>query len=297
MVLHNLTSPSSCRKRAKYQNSSRLDTTEEELEMFTRVHSQDTLCLLSWNIDGLDRKYITERTLAVCNAIEVREPEVVYLQEVVPSTWQTLTDQLGSTYSFYHDEVSFHYYHVLMVRKDSTVKPSGNLEVLRFPNSQQGRHLLQLPVTFNGIDILLLTSHLESMNHYTTERKNQLKAAFSIMREMQAQQKFAIFGGDLNLLEKEVHSLPDNFVDAWEACGSGYQEKCTWESSDPRFRLDRVYFSSPNDNSKLVPTKFSLVGTSTIKGIGVHPSDHLGMWVEFNVQASDHPLRVRVFSS
>ncbi len=283
----------SCYDSSKGQNENGRDSTDgEPVETFT--HSTDTLCVLSWNIDGLDRKYTIERALAVCGVIDIRKPEVVYLQEIVPSTWQALTDRLGSTYLFYRDEVAFHYYHVLMVRKESTVTPTGDLEVLKFPNSQQGRHLLQLPVTFQGMEILLLTSHLESMNHHAAERRNQLKTAFSIMREAQEQQKLSIFAGDLNLLDKEVFSLPDNIVDVWEACGAQYKDKCTWESSDPRLRLDRAYFSTPADACTLRPTKFRLVGSSTVRGLGAYPSDHLGMWMEFSLQKAD---RVRVYSS
>ncbi len=270
-----------------------LDEVEE-----TFTHTPDTLCLLSWNIDGLDKNFTTERALAVATVIEQRKPELVYLQEIVNTTWEALTDRLGSRYLFYRDdEVSFHYYHILMIRKDSTVTPKGELEILKYSKSQQGRHLLQVPVTFQGLDIHLLTSHLESMNHYAVERKSQLKTTFSIMREMQDQGKFSVFAGDLNLLEKEVNSLPDNIVDAWEACGSEYEEKCTWDSTDPRFRLDRVYFSSPMENPRLTPTKFRLVGTKTLKDIRVHPSDHLGMWVEFTLQKPDQPSRIRVYSN
>ena len=206
---------------------------------------------------------------------------MVFLQEIVPSTLDAFTNQLDSTYAIYHGQLSFHYYPILMVRKGSSVVPQGDLEVLKFPQSQQGRHLLQLQAKFHGVDIRLMTSHLESMNHNTAERKNQLRTVFTLMGELQAS---SIFGGDLNLLDKEVGQvgLPETFVDVWESCGSDFKQKCTWESCEPRLRLDRIYFC-PNE-SKLQPTKFRLVGNSLLREYRMYPSDHLGLWAEFTLK-------------
>ena len=242
-----------------------------------------TLHLLSWNIDGLDKKYTVERALAVCDLIESEKPEVVYLQEIVPSTWDAITERLGGSYSFYRDEVSFHYYHILMVRKGSDVVIQGDIQILKFPKSSQGRHLLFLPVEFHGMSVQLMTSHLESMNHYTTERKNQLRTVLDLMQELQSMSKSCIFGGDLNLMDKEVTQvkLPEGVVDVWEGCGSEGKWKYTWDSLEPRFRLDRIYFL-PSEPLRLRPTHFRLVG-SVLQKYGVPHSDHLGMWAEFTV--------------
>ena len=215
--------------------------------------------------------------------IESEKPEVVYLQEIVASTWNTITKRLGDSYSYYRDEVSIHYYHILMVRNESGVVIQGGLQVLKFPDSTQGRHLLFLPVEFHGLSIQLMTSHLESMNHYTAERKSQLQTVLDLMQELQSTSKSCIFAGDLNLMDKEVTQvkLPEGIVDVWEACGSQRKWKYTWDSLEPRFRLDRIYFL-PNDPPKLQPTYFRLVGSELLK-FGVLPSDHLGMWAEFTV--------------
>lgn len=246
--------------------------------------SSTTLCLLSWNIDGLDRKHTVERAQAVCQLIESHKPDVVYLQEIVSQTWDAITERLKSSYLFYRDEVSFHYYHILMVRKGSAVSVEGDLEVMRFPQSRQGRHLLQLPVKFCEIDIQLMTSHLESLNHNAAERKNQLRMTFALMGELLLESKLGIFAGDTNLMDKEVTivGIPENIVDVWEACGSDIKQKFTWDSSEPRFRLDRAYFSATPD-SKLQARKFVLVGDDLLAQYGVYPSDHLGMWVEFSL--------------
>jgi len=49
-----------------------------------------------------------------------------------------------------------------------------------------------------------MTSHLESTADFSTERKLQLQQAFKAMTEIPRGQP-VIFGGDLNLRDKEVH--------------------------------------------------------------------------------------------
>jgi tyrosyl-DNA phosphodiesterase 2 len=256
--------------------------------------TSNTLHLLSWNIDGLDSKFTCERASVVCDVIAERKPELVYLQEIVKSTWKLLLDRLGEAYFLYRDDeiaTNWHYFCVLLVRKDSAVTPqSGRREILRFPQSQQNRYLIKLRVTFRDVPILLLTSHLESLVRYAGERKNQLRTCFGIMKEELASEPrgLSILGGDLNLMEKElaqISGLADNFYDAWEYCGSEEDQKYTWDSSEPRFRLDRIYCSA-GEEVKLAPSLFQLLGREVMQKCGeVYPSDHLGVWVEFEIQA------------
>ena len=49
-----------------------------------------------------------------------------------------------------------------------------------------------------------MTSHLESTKDYTTERTRQLRKSFGIMEAVDTN-RTTIFGGDLNLRDKEVH--------------------------------------------------------------------------------------------
>ena len=54
-----------------------------------------------------------------------------------------------------------------------------------------------------GVPVQLMTSHLESTKEHSEERMNQLKTCFKQMTE--AEKNMAvIFGGDLNLRDKEV---------------------------------------------------------------------------------------------
>ena len=56
-----------------------------------------------------------------------------------------------------------------------------------------------------GVPMVFLTSHLESTKEYHEERRHQLETAFNQMLAS-PQDRTVVFGGDLNLRDKEVSS-------------------------------------------------------------------------------------------
>ena len=60
-----------------------------------------------------------------------------------------------------------------------------------------------LQCTVKGLKFLLMTSHLESTKDHAKERKNQLKQSLGHMMAAD-HDATVIFGGDLNLRDKEV---------------------------------------------------------------------------------------------
>lgn len=269
--------------------------------------------LLSWNIDGLDVKNTVERANAVCSFIKAKLPHAVFLQEVVDSNWAEVVKELGDAYHCFTPgpELKIRYYVAILVHKD-TVKVTGEPVTMKF-TSTMGRQLFQLPICFTGVNIQLMTSHLESLKESGSVRKEQLKAAFDVMKEVCTGKEptNCLFGGDLNLRDPEVRSvgIPEGAVDMWEACGSPPSEKYTWDVNvntnkywpypqKPRCRFDRLYFMPAGENeAKLVvppapsargsakDSRFLLVGKEQLsKCGGQFPSDHWGMWAEFDVQ-------------
>ena len=54
-----------------------------------------------------------------------------------------------------------------------------------------------------------------------------------------------------------------------------------WSLADERQeRLDRLYLCSTGEE-KCKPQGFTLVGTDRVPGVGMFPSDHYGIYVEF----------------
>ena len=254
-----------------------------------------TLRLLSWNIEGLDERDLEERTTAVCQIILVKQPHVVFLQEVIGPTLSILQRKLSKYHVFAPSVPPVAYFVVILIKQDPTrALAPGSLTSHSFPGSCMGRQLIKLPLSFHGTDYLLLASHLESMKDYSAERKIQLRAAFDAMMKAKGEGKFCIFGGDLNIREAEVKSVkvPDGILDAWQVCGSKVDTKFTWDlkmndnldwpyPSRPQARYDRVYCTSPG--GALKPTTFELVGQDRLHNCDRFPSDHWGMWVEFDI--------------
>ena len=68
----------------------------------------------------------------------------------------------------------------------------------------------------------LLNTHLESTAEHADERMRQLEKCFDIMTK-RPEDRTVIFGGDLNMRDKEVTSvggLPAGARDVWEQLGS-----------------------------------------------------------------------------
>ena len=251
------------------------------------------LKLLTWNIDGLDDRDGHKRTLAVCEKVQEMQPDILFIQEVIPQSWNTLTSHLKNYEHFCKDNAFYSYYfHIISVHKD-ILKLIGDIKITDFPGSEMGRHLLSCQVQFGKIPIYLLSSHLESILEEAPERKCQLNEVFSQMSALREKGAICIFGGDLNVRDDEVRSVgvPDGIIDVWEACGSPEAHRYTWDSKtndnfpwkspdEPQVRLDRLYLC-PADEEKIRPQSFTLIGTDRIPSIGRFPSDHYGIYVEF----------------
>lgn len=250
-----------------------------------------------------------ERARAVCSFIKAKLPHAVFLQEVVGETWAEIVKTLSATYDCYSSDSAIGYYVAILVHK-TAVKTAGSIQCLEFPSSKMGRQLLQLQVRFAGADILLMTSHLESTKDpaCSQARKKQLTIAFDIMKEACAKSPSlsCLFGGDLNLRDNEVRSggMPPGMVDVWEACGSPPDQRYTWDiktndnldwqfPQKPSCRFDRLYLMPEKGVGLRVPRaeereRFVLVGKARLSKCGGRfPSDHWGMWAEFQVCNTD----------
>ena len=163
-----------------------------------------------------------------------------------------------------------------------------------------GRHLLCQPVIYKSkTELILMTSHLESMAQCKAERKRQFEQVLMNMTG-QPPQATVIFGGDTNLRDAEVSAvggLPSGVVDAWEECGSPADSKFTWDVSindnldwahprKPRLRFDRLFMRRAQGACYLKVAKFELVGMERLAGCGRFPSDHWGVCCELS-QSSD----------
>ncbi|XP_002732161.1 tyrosyl-DNA phosphodiesterase 2-like [Saccoglossus kowalevskii] len=247
------------------------------------------LKLLTWNIDGLDNKNITERTKTVCSIIKRESPDVVYLQEVIVETFAYIETMCSPTYIAIPAN-SEQYFTTILLRK-SRISLLAH-KIIEFPTTKMYRNLLTVKARFRDIDLLLMTSHMESMKNHSHERKTQLTTVLKHMSEADAATA-VIFGGDTNLRDYEITQiggLPDSIGDVWQMCGSPEDAQFSWDITKndnldmpfkPKCRFDRLFLRQ-GCSSKLLPQMFMFVGTERLP-CGRFASDHWGILCEFKI--------------
>ncbi|KAL3891596.1 hypothetical protein ACJMK2_003852 [Sinanodonta woodiana] len=267
------------------------------MAMSTRYNTdEDTevnqIRIMSWNIDGLDQKNKQLRVEGVCDEINKKTPHVVLLQEVVMEMQQILEEKCPSYSLFSAGENN--YYIAILLRRDCTVFE--DKRITTFPSSTMFRNLLTIKCTVKGIKFDILTSHLESTRPATRERKRQLKTAFENVKQADSN-RTVIFGGDLNLRDKEldeIQGIPNDVYDVWEVTGKRPEVKFTWDmerndnlewgfEQKPKCRFDRMYIRHCRPRAKVKPVHFELVGSKRLPSCQRFPSDHWGLLVHFNL--------------
>ncbi|NXP74088.1 TYDP2 phosphodiesterase, partial [Ramphastos sulfuratus] len=126
-------------------------------------------------------------------------PDVVFLQEVVPPHLGLLQKRLGN-YTIIPGNIDA-YFTAIMLKK-SRVKLLKH-EIVPFPTTSMMRNLLVVHVSVSGMELCLMTSHLESTKTHSKERVKQLQIVLKRMQE-EPESTTVIFGGDTNLRDSEV---------------------------------------------------------------------------------------------
>ncbi|XP_071804765.1 tyrosyl-DNA phosphodiesterase 2-like [Asterias amurensis] len=247
--------------------------------------------LITWNIDGLDPRNIKERTLAACTILKQYKPDIVYLQEVIFPTFLMISSELDNYKAI--PATGDGYFTLILLRKSTVTYLSSKVEA--FEESEMTRALQKAECKCAGIDLCLMTSHLESTADGKEERCNQFSRSLYRMKTATGEQT-VLFGGDTNLRDKEVTKvgLPSYIRDVWEMCGSPEVAKFTWDLTKnnnlnwsfpnrPKLRFDRLYLRHAKTSPRVVPQDFGLIGTERLEGCGRFPSDHWGIVCDFKV--------------
>lgn len=246
------------------------------------------LSIISWNVDGLDTLSLAERARGLCSYLVLYTPDVVFLQELIPTYIQYLKKR---AVSYLFVEGSDDGYFTAIMLKKSRVKLVES-EIICYPTTQMLRNLLVAQVTFSGQKLYLMTSHLESCKNQSEERMKQLRVILQKMKEA-PEDATVIFAGDTNLRDTEVvkvGGLPPGVCDVWEQLGK--QEHCryTWDTKAnsnktvpyiSKCRFDRIFLRSAKTGPGVTPDHMVLVGMEKLD-CGRYTSDHWGIYCTFN---------------
>ncbi|XP_067004501.2 tyrosyl-DNA phosphodiesterase 2 isoform X3 [Anabrus simplex] len=288
------------------------DTCQKLTEQFAEITGTDEACAQfylqdrKWDLERSVNAFFESTSRGGINAlhdgdepelvIKVEEkPDIVFLQEVIPETFSYISDKLPE-YMCIAGNVEG-YFSALMLRRYTVYYDSH--KIIQFPSSLMQRNLLCAEVHIGPLKLQLMTSHLESGMEHTKERLNQLQTAFKMIQKMPENQT-VIFGGDLNLRDKELSvsgGVPPGIEDLWIACGSRKECQYTWDNVrntnksvpgkfKPRCRFDRIYIRHAHPRA-VVPMHFGLIGIQKIINTQSFPSDHWGIQVFFNIEKSN----------
>lgn len=279
-----------------FQSEAYVDLTNEDSDDTTILETSPSgplledssiISFITWNIDGLDRSNLPERARGVCSSLALYSPDVVFLQEVIPSYCAYLKKR-ASNYKIITGNEEGYFTAILL--KKGRVKFKSH-EIVPFPNTKMMRNLLCVNVSIGGNEFCLMTSHLESTREHSAERMSQLKTVFQKMQEA-PDSTTVLFAGDTNLRDQEVikcGGLPNNVFDAWEFLGKPKHCQYTWDTRTNtnlripaayKHRFDRIFFRA--EKGHLIPQSLDLVGLDKLD-CGRFPSDHWGLLCNLNV--------------
>ncbi|OQR82993.1 hypothetical protein ACHHYP_15193 [Achlya hypogyna] len=229
-----------------------------------------------------DEVLVADRVRCMVHTIGKLQPHVVFLQEVTPDMCQLFKTRMAHigfispcTVDEAYGEMIFHLRQLPM------------LEYSRVPfeRSSMGRGLHTLVTTVGGRRLVVATAHLESLATNQLVRREQLDWSFA---RLSAAHPAWIFGGDMNLGNRDKPALPDDVLDAWVACGSDPAHQHTWDTSvnknlpgvtfKAKCRFDRIY------SRGMTPTSFATFGKEVLPTDStLYPSDHWGIVATYDL--------------
>lgn len=237
--------------------------------------------LVTWNLNGLDDKYLDERTEAAMfqlllgaplekamqEGFKPNTPDIVLLQEVVERSYHAhiKTHFEAAGFKLFPQKPSERsYFEVIATRLpvvDFTYEP--------FEYSEQGRGLSVISLD----NLTVMTAHMESMKPGSSMR---LEQAEFILDKMNQSNYPIIFAGDTNLRKSEWESLtPDKVNDAWESVGSPKIHRFTWQREAYKARYDRIW------TNKIKINTFEVFGANKVPSIKEPSSDHRAIRLNF----------------
>uniref|UniRef100_I3J2Z8 Tyrosyl-DNA phosphodiesterase 2 n=1 Tax=Oreochromis niloticus TaxID=8128 RepID=I3J2Z8_ORENI len=247
------------------------------------------LSLITWNVEGINGEKLPERARGLVKYLNVYNPDVVFLQELIDPYVQFLKKRFES-YLMIEGAEEGYFTGMLLKKSRVTLVES---EIVPYRTTKMMRNLLVVIV--DGQKLCLMTSHLESGKACSKERMNQLHVVKWRFKRA-PDDVTVVFGGDTNLRDAEVTKvgLPATVCDVWERLGK--QEHCryTWDTTTntnktlpfvARCRFDRIYLRPAIKRGvpRLAPDHMALVGLEKLD-CGRYTSDHWGIYCTFSAE-------------
>jgi endonuclease/exonuclease/phosphatase family metal-dependent hydrolase len=242
-----------------------------------------SLKVLNYNIWFSD-ELRTERMISLINNISINDPDIITMQEVVPTVYNQLIVRMVN-YPYHYPKNQKKNYGCIIFSK----YPFVNTDEILYDNSLMNRSLIYVTVELASKKIIVATSHFESLFEKINSVKiEQFKIAKNKLDELSVTNDAVIFASDTNIVPDEEEFFFKDWIDCWRHDGSRKSEEYTYDSEHNhnlhnrklgfyKARIDRILFKS----KIIIVERFSLV-----KGVDflIEPSDHFGVDVIFNMK-------------
>jgi len=240
------------------------------------VIEKKELKIMTWNV-WFDQNSMEMRLPKIFELISDHNPDVVCLQEVIPSFCKKLVNQKWVKENYYVSDTignTLNSYGVLILSKI----PLSRM-YLKTLDTMMDRSLLVAEMMINNERVDVATVHLESLEIGIDFRRKQLQDIFPFIK----QTPHSFFVGDFNFCskwDKEQSNLDSSYSDVWDVLHPN-EWKPTLGLNYPiskyePARFDRMMMKS----SKWKPVEIALFGDKKIgelDGQDQFPSDHLGL--------------------
>ncbi len=246
--------------------------------------------LLTWNLNGLDDNGLDDRTEAAvfmsvtgvtlaqlsAGIPPLPAPDIIVFQEVVPRTFQAhiVPHLKRAGYAITPQELRDrqHFEVVAVLARHTVIRA----HISPLQQSVFGRelHTVDIQPAESAKELSVLTAHFDSGAEQSRQRIAQAR---QVMASMGAR---SIFAGDTNLRTAEWDTLSATtmVIDAWEAVDEPAALRRTWRSEQRGARFDRVWLGDG-----LTTRALHAIGTDELPGVGLTPSDHIGLVATFDV--------------
>ncbi len=249
------------------------------------------ITILTYNV-WCEEKYLQERTNRIIDLVKQYEPDVVCFQELTDESFKIINSKLDELYYIFQIFTSEKQpYGCGLACKRDTSKIIDQPYYYDFNNTRMNRRIIGCEVKIGEHNFHVLTTHLESLPKNDHLRSLQFDTISKVMEPLNN----IILCGDFNILTdtEDINQKIANskLSDSWIEIGCPSKIAYTYnykknKNIQNKFqnRLDRIYYTTKNLNMK--PKRMALIGISET-GVGIPPSDHFGLLVEFSVNEED----------
>ena len=128
---------------------------------------------------------------------------MIFFQELIPQTFEYLAKRLASKYFpvVGTEDPNSEYFTATFLRLNHVIYEDHY--IVPYSNTAMGRNLLVTKAFSGRAKLFLLNTHLESTAQFAEQRQTQLELCFNHCNSIPPEYN-VIFGGDLNLRDKEV---------------------------------------------------------------------------------------------